>query len=238
MTVSDDGALYIFTDKDSYKIYLTSNETRQEIREVHKLPLNIRYISQPHCETPIYIITDDGRLGTFSPSDGNMEILARFDYPTNYNAADDIKGVIGVGNGWYICFWDNLYFLEKNRVKLEKTEFNYHLFTIIKDKKQPILWGGSDSNGLIKYTIDNSPFKCVTFDQLPYEISMPIRCFHKDGNGNLWVGTKGNGLLCLKRFSPDQKIDRRNTELFTTSISKLSDDRVYCMTESSHKGCL
>lgn len=236
MTISDNGTLYIFTDRDSYKVHLTTDETRTEIREVHKLPLNIRYISQPHCETPVYIITDDGRLGTFSPTDGSIDMLARFDFPQNYRTADDIKGIIGIENGWYVCFWDNLYFLKKNTTKLEKTDFNYHLFTIIKDKNQPILWGGSDGNGLIKYTIDDSPLKCVTFDQLPYDISMPIRCFHKDGKGNLWVGTKGNGLLCLERFSPDRKIDRRNTGLFTTSNSRLSDDRVYCMTESRHKG--
>ena len=236
MTVSDNGNLYIFSNIDSYQISFKQGTKAPEINEIRKWPYQCRYISQPHCSSPIFIVTEDFIILSFDPADGSSMELERFNFPAEQMHHDVINGVVETQEGWYISFWDAVYFLKKGEMNLKKLDIGSHIFTMVKDRNQPIIWMGSDCNGLIQYKIEKSPLKCITYDQFPHKINMPVRSILKDDNGNLWVGTKGNGLLKVRDFSEDANFDPSKTELFNINNSSINNNSVYLLRESHHNG--
>ena len=64
---------------------------------------------------------------------------------------------------------------------------------------EDILWYGSDGNGIIKIYPKTKSFGAVaTSDNgLPYNKSVRAFC---EANGNLWVGTKGGGIIEIQNF--------------------------------------
>lgn len=235
ITISEKGDLYIFTGKDSYFVHIDYETGGPEVKEVQQLSFKCQYISQPHCEGPIFIITEEHSLLQFTPTDGTTKELAQLKYPKD-TQWQRVNGVIETTTGWYISFWDGLYFLKKGEKELKKTNLDFHIFTIIKDRRQPILWIGCDSYGLIQYQLEDSGIRSITNNQLPLNRSLPIRCIFNDRNNNLWIGTKGNGLLRLNNFNPNNKYDESNSHLYTATNSRLGHNYVYCITESIHNG--
>lgn len=235
MTITEKGDLHIFTNAGSYYIQIKYESEIPEINEVQPFSLQCEYISQPHCDGPIFIISEKHTLLQFHPSDGSTRELAHIKYPGETQWSR-VNGVVEMPDGWYISFWDGIYFLRKGKTDLEKINLNYHIFTIVKDKKQPIIWIGSDSNGLIKYNLEDIGVRSITNDKLPYNITLPIRCIFSDKNKNLWIGTKGNGLLKLNNFDTETEFNKSNSQLFTAENSQLGHNFVYNLTESCHNG--
>lgn len=53
---------------------------------------------------------------------------------------------------------------------------------------QNILWVGTDGQGILEVYEHSSPFHTV-------KTNYPVRCFCEEDNGNILVGTKGEGIL-------------------------------------------
>ncbi|RDC54501.1 hybrid sensor histidine kinase/response regulator [Pedobacter chinensis] len=101
-----------------------------------------------------------------------------------------------------------------------------------------VLWLGTDGNGLIQIYPKENYFGLVTKIN-GTSINKPIRAFAEDA-GNLWVGTKGNGVLVFNDFwkpgnqlAKTQKIDvnagLENNSVF--AIQKGSDQFIYIGTD-------
>ncbi|CAN5788048.1 two-component regulator propeller domain-containing protein [soil metagenome] len=67
---------------------------------------------------------------------------------------------------------------------------------------EDILWFGTDGNGLLKVYPKTKSFGTITTSDngMPYNKSVRAFC---EANGNLWVGTKGSGIIALKNFWAD-----------------------------------
>ena len=63
---------------------------------------------------------------------------------------------------------------------------------------QDILWVGSDGQGIIGIYDDGIAFNKVPNSRLFDARSCPVRSFYRDAGGNLYVGTKGNGICMLR----------------------------------------
>lgn len=57
---------------------------------------------------------------------------------------------------------------------------------------QNILWVGTDGQGILEVYEHSSPFHTV-------KTNYPVRCFCEEDNGNILVGTKGEGILLLDK---------------------------------------
>lgn len=63
---------------------------------------------------------------------------------------------------------------------------------------QDILWVGSDGQGIIGIYDDGIAFNKVANSRMFDGKSCPVRSFYRDGGGNMYVGTKGNGICMLR----------------------------------------
>lgn len=92
---------------------------------------------------------------------------------------------------------------------------------------QDILWVGSDTQGLFGLLSQDKFFTSYTPQELPELGMYAVRAFLKDLNNNLWIGTKGGGLLSVKHLG--SKLG--NTSQYTTD-NGLPDNSVFALANS------
>lgn len=233
MVVSKDDKLCIFTN---YDIYIISFHDRSEgdvvIKDIINLNLPCRYIAQSHDERHHCFISLSNELYTFDLEDCSIEPAGSI--KAGFDDNDYISGIVPANEGHYISLrTKGLFLLPNDSDTLVPTTIDYGVFTIMKDNRQPIIWVGTDSNGVICYSLEHEAFNCIPYDALPYDLQMPVRCIYLDKSRNLWFGTKGEGLYRIRRFKTDggNVINTTNTDQFSSENSDLAHNNVYSVIE-------
>ncbi len=232
MIMSKDGRLCIFTDNDIYIVSLdTDSADGTSISEITNLKTKCRHISPSYNGSEHCFLTDDNKVCVFDTDGCHIKELCHIrEIPD-----DNISGILPSDEGFYISFWTSgLYFLPKDSHELVQTDIDCGIFSMIPDKKQPIIWIGTDSNGLIKYNLESSDVSCITYDMLPYSIKMPIRSIHIDKERTLWFGTKGDGLYKIPDFGKGESLKYESCQRIDTKNSSLNHNSIYAITEGSH----
>lgn len=106
------------------------------------------------------------------------------------------------------------------------------VFCLEKSARQPVVWIGSDCQGL--YTCYDSPYMIRSYDFAFFDkkINHPVRAVYLDRDNTLWLGTKGGGLLSVPDFSGARgSLD--HIELFTTANSDLCSNSIFAVVGSS-----
>jgi len=106
------------------------------------------------------------------------------------------------------------------------------VFCLEKSSTQPVVWIGSDCQGL--YACYDSPYMIRSYDFAFFDkkINHPIRALYLDDDNTLWVGTKGGGLLCMDNFKGTMT-KPGSMKLFTTANSALVNNSVFALSGSS-----
>lgn len=115
----------------------------------------------------------------------------------------------------------------------ERQNFTCGVFMMMKDKRQDILWVASDGEGLCYSVRHPHAIHHELYHDLSFPISKPGRALIRDRNGDLWMGTKGDGLLCYENYKPFDERPRLVRQL-TKQNSALLHNAVYAITPSSH----
>lgn len=91
---------------------------------------------------------------------------------------------------------------------------------------EDILWYGTDGNGIIKMYPATKSFGTVTTSEngIPYNKSVRAFC---EADGNLWVGTKGSGIISIPGFWSDATtaINKK----YITAPADLDNNAVYAL---------
>ena len=116
----------------------------------------------------------------------------------------DVKGIS--------IFYDDIFigFLQNGLVRLDSSHHyndetvnrNIRIYTLYKDPNQDILWMGTDGLGVMAYSQQQGMASQMLFSDIGDKISRPVRSFLTDARGNLWIGTKGDGLVRVANFHP------------------------------------
>ncbi|MEO7044599.1 MAG: two-component regulator propeller domain-containing protein, partial [Ferruginibacter sp.] len=96
---------------------------------------------------------------------------------------------------------------------------------------EDILWFGTDGNGLIKVFPKTKSFGTISVAEsngLTYNKSVRAFC---ETDGNLWIGTKGGGIISIKNFWSNPG-DDRDREYFSAP-SVLDNNAVYALKKGS-----
>ncbi|MDR0510935.1 MAG: helix-turn-helix domain-containing protein [Rikenellaceae bacterium] len=112
----------------------------------------------------------------------------------------------------------------------EETGIETGVFCLVRDRRQDVVWIGSDGKGVWAYYDYPWAIRSTLFDSFAGRIRKPVRCLLCDGEGSLWVGFKGDGLIRIADYAPGSAIDQRRVEYFTASEGRLLDNSVYCLT--------
>lgn len=185
----------------------------------------------------VYIVDTDGLLSIFNTNNGQMNsITVLKDEIDRYGKISDI---VGYGGGYMVSFLYNgvthiVQDKDSGTYKLERLDIECGVFSLLKDRRQEIVWIGTDGQGVIMYAFNPNTFRSYSFDKLPFSLSKPVRALLVDSKGTLWVGTKGEGILVVPDFKNGERIRRGNSYLVTTRNSELADESVYAFEESRH----
>ena len=229
ISVLEDGRLCIFTVKDTYLITF-SDEPTPAIRKVENTGQGYLFATVRY-EGHHFVLSADGKLYKVDGREGKRELISEM--ASDLLRTDQVTGIIADGTGCLIGFMQNGVMRHTyGKKKLEKTDINCGVFSMIPDKNQPIVWIGTDCNGLIRWCDKATDISCITFDSLPYSIEMPIRSIYLDRKGDLWIGTKGDGLYRIRDFSPKGTFTQSNTDRFTTENSAIRNNAVFAIKES------
>ena len=229
MSILDDGRLCIFSRKDTYLITF-GDEHIPTLRKVENTGLECLFATARY-EDHHLVISADGKLFKVDGINGKTQLISEI--KSDLLKTDQITGIIADEKGCFISFMQNGVMRHTyGKKNLEKTEIHCGVFSMIPDKLQPIVWIGTDCNGLIRWSDKATDISCITFDNLPYSIEMPIRSICLDRKGNLWIGTKGDGLYRIRDFSPKGAFNQNNTDRFTTENSAMRNNAVYAIKES------
>lgn len=113
--------------------------------------------------------------------------------------------------------------------------FNCGVFDMLRDNRQDILWVATDGEGICYYVRNPHVIHNELYSDLPTPLSKSVRAIIIDSNGDLWAGTKGDGLLCYSNYRPFEG-GATAFKQYTHQNSNLLHNALYCFEKSAHGG--
>ena len=152
-------------------------------------------------------------------------------------ARGDVSAATDLGNDFIIGFKTGgavMLLRHKNREGFETVPMGISsgIFDIMKDKRRGVIWLATDGEGVWRFSREPHIFFSDTFSRLPFTTGKPVRAVFKDKNGDLWAGTKGDGVIRYPSYSPSAPSRSACTAL-KVSNSSLLDNSVYCFAPSN-----
>lgn len=170
------------------------------------------------------IVTSDNRNIAIAGLNGYLvPVKGRFDgviktisyYMSHYIIAWESQGISVYNNDFTPAP-----FMQEEVKRLAATRV-----TAITPARDKVLWMGTDGNGLIKIYPKINPFTLVN-EIGGYKINKPVRAFCGAGN-NLWIATKGQGVVVLADALPPGSAIKVSQVLNTAN--GLADNSVYAL---------
>lgn len=245
--VAEDGSLWVFPagTGGAYRYRLSSFTQKQSEGNPG---LSVSYIAFHPCAINYMFYQN----GTICFIDSNNELylydVARKSkiYIRNIgyliSRYGEITGITPFYDDFIIAFRTNGLFRLNASEKYKESiiDRNIRIFNIYRDVHQDVLWIGSDGKGAIAYYKKHSIATNIMLKDLSPNLSRQVRSIITDRFGNLWFGTKGDGLVCIKEYR--KGISPNNTEVYSADIkqnapsyTKLDNEfQVYSLRESRY----
>lgn len=190
----------------------------------------------------VYLIDTDNKFYEYNVT--TNRIYYRYNFTNLISDKGNINAIIKHHNDYFIGFkTGGLYMLtytgiENQVYKVTDIGIRSGIFCLLNDRYQDIVWIGTDGEGVFIYSNDIYSFKNVEYSKLNAQIASPTRAIHLDRNQDLWVGTKGDGILKVKDFNRDHDPKMYNVQYLNSLNSTLNDNTVYAFEESANKDVL
>lgn len=197
-----------------------------------------------HQEYIIYVFYDKGSL-IFIDRKRDLYVVRPhgMEYIKNISSViseyGDITSIIFDNQDILIAFRVNglIKLNHKKEYEVEKLPVNIGVFALLKDDAQDVIWVGTDGQGVYGLMKEEYVFDGINLNELPINKQRPIRAIYTDIHNNLWLGTKGNGIINIKDYDNASKSNRKNIEHFTTQ-NGLSNDAVFAFEMSKRNNVL
>lgn len=137
-----------------------------------------------------------------------------------------INDIIYTNRTYHFATNDGIIACQKNGTNLKHSFCGLPILSLLQGS-QDILWAGSDTQGLFGLLSQDKFFTSYTPQELPELGMYAVRAFLKDTNNNLWIGTKGGGLLSITHLG--SKLGK--IQQYTTAEG-LPDNSVFALANS------
>lgn len=157
-------------------------------------------------ENEVYIVDNNYSLMRFAPDDGTISLLSSI--PMDINHDGRITAIIRDGDDILISFLQNGVLrlspdnCSNGQFRLQRLEIECGVFSLLKDANQDIVWVGTDGQGVYMVSKDEVIFRTYRFEDMGISSYAPVRALYKRPDGEIWIGTKGEGII---RLNPDGK---------------------------------
>ena len=232
--IDHNNTLWIFingTGTQSYQIHKSKGEISLKPGPAFPHSFRLRWAFTNAEQKTMHFIDETYALYEYDLNSRQAYFIA--DLSDEVNARGEISSLVKQGNDYYIGFKnDGLIVLEyqpdeKTKYHLISTNIHCGIFCLLKDRYQDIVWIGTDGQGVYMCFKDAFTIHNFLLNTSAYHINNPVRAIYCDPYENLWIGTKGSGILRLKQYAPSAET-QTSYERFTTANSTLTDDAVYC----------
>lgn len=133
-----------------------------------------------------------------------------------YGTIKALEGIVSFCGDIIIAFRENgLIKLDVSQKYAECIiDRNIRIFTIYKDPIQNIVWIGTDGQGAAQYAKIWSLGTSIMLDRISDNLTRQVRSIFTDNYGDLWFGTKGDGLIRINKYQ-----EKTNNSLLHKDIS-------------------
>ena len=198
------------------------------------------------CLSPFPIISCVRDVDDYFLTDGNGD-LYHYDFENGRSSflislsrqiqgRGNVTGVVEWKGQMYISFSNNglirCFRNGNGEWELEDLGLNVGIFRLSRDPSDRNIWIATDGQGIYKYWESEYLVRTRLSEDIDKSIGQPLRAFYRDRSGDLWIGTKGSGLIRIRNNSgaPGQ------TSLYLSGSSPLTDNSVFAFGESSLGG--
>lgn len=236
------GSLYMITIDGKLRNIQTVNgaengEVKLQVTETILHEKNI--INAFYENGNIYYVSIEKKLFQYDLS--NKESVLITDLSALIERYGGISRIVSFKSDLFIAFNDNgLIKLDtKDNYKPVTVYLGIRVFCLLKDKNQDILWIGTDGRGVQMYYQGHDLFGNITFDNFSSSTQKPVRSIYTDENHNLWIGTKGDGIMRVKNYDNYNHgtISQSQTVNYTTA-NGLTSNLVFCFLRSKYRDVL
>lgn len=215
------GRVFLLSTDGSLKImrYAFPEKGKIDIISIEEVIPGVQVSSVFDSRGRLYIISNDNIIHRYDCSLAALDFTARIRQDIHITAmaefGQNTLAIASYPSGVY------LYNTETGHMAMEDRLSDVSLH-VLYSGTQDILWAGSDGQGLRALYDDTFNMEKVPNSEISSTQNYPVRAFFKDREGNLFVGTKGNGVAVFK--------DGKRIRTYTTSEG-LGNNSVYAFTE-------
>lgn len=149
-----------------------------------------------------------------------------------------ISSIISFHDDMWISFKGSgiLKLVTARKYNEEILDMSTGVFCLKKDRRQDIMWVGSDGQGVHVYGVKTSIFNTILSAALPVPVRKPVRSIFTDRSNTLWIGTKGDGLIRIKDYEhfADQQVPSSFVTHYKTSDGLSSNQIFYIRNSEFH----
>lgn len=240
LTWDENDVLTIFSTRGIFRYKISFDNTAANVPHFTQESLTPQIGRLTHSAMDgevAYLIDEEHTLFVYNILNGTLTKIMNLEGEISHRG--NVSHIIRDGQDFLISFYTNgimrLRSQPENideRYAIENTEIDCGVFSMLKDSNQDIIWIATDGHGLFAYTKGSTDFHSITYQDLPYQLSKPIRDLYVDKDDNLWVATKGEGVLRILDFYQQHSYTPENTIRYTTENSELLHNSVYAFAES------
>ena len=228
--------LYCFTSEGIYVLRITINDVTSEVKLTceAKIDTDIFFVSAtPENNKCCYVSKRTKDMRIFDMQ--TREILQYASLSKTVLANEMIRAILPLNGGFYVGgSASGVFFAPSDATDLRSTPIKNGMFVLMKDRRQNIIWIGTEGQGVKNWHMSEYNIEEILYDNLPVKVGMPIRTICRDKFGKLWCGTKGDGIFTISGLAPYMDLTERNVRKITTGNSELVNNNVYSIVESGN----
>lgn len=235
MTVDDANNWTIITRQNTLRAKLSTNSEGDMTAQLVQREAN-RAQYKFACSSHGRIICIDNDLNVYMGDSAFTQVKKCMTLPDELTSKGDVSSVLYHDNRIIISFYSGGVYcatMKNGELDFCTLPIKCGVFKMLESKDQELIWVATDGEGVKMLVDEKQSIHNELYSSQDLSLSKPIRAFLKDKSGDLWIATKGDGLLCYRNYKPFST-DNKATQ-FTKANSGLLHDSNYSLTQS-HRG--
>ena len=147
----------------------------------------------------LHFVDTSGGLWRYTCKDESLVLLS--DLSQLGETGFTVSTVCSFGDEVYVGSWPGPWAVFRERRPLRADRLGLPRFLPVGRLQTRISSGsGTDGYGVHMYCDKEELFTTLLMEDMPQRCSKPVRAIHTDDRGNLWIGTKGDGVIRIRDY--------------------------------------